>query len=201
VAQLFAESGIDSYTYGSVARGDIHADSDIDIVLLKQIPSYRVELLLDKCQSRILQKVIVQATPNDIIKAHYELEDDITITLLLTNFRQLAFEFYKFGGALTPTQLHSNIRVPGVDKSLILIKPTEAGHEEYSLHEYRFEAKDIVGVSQQMIDRRIRILTQRDKKGRTGVFLRKILHPSENIEEKLREIARTNSLVRRRLKN
>lgn len=199
VTSVFAHHGIDSLTYGSVARGDVSPKSDIDIILLTQIPSYRVELILDETNLSLNHKKLIQATPNDIIKAHFELEGDICITSLLTNFTSSPFEFYRFGGALNHKELQENKRVPGVDKSLIIIEPNEEGHNESPLIERQYEASKILGISQSMIDQRIRVLTRRDKIGRTGIFLNKDVGINENIEEELRKIARHNPLIRRRL--
>jgi len=105
VTSVFAHHGIDSLTYGSVARGDITPKSDIDIILLTQIPSYRVELFLDETNLTLYHKKLIQATPNDIIKAHFELEGDICITSLLTDFTSSPFEFYRFGEALNHQEL------------------------------------------------------------------------------------------------
>ncbi len=40
-ARALHESGLNSLTYGSIARGNIKPSSDIDIVLVDRIPSYR----------------------------------------------------------------------------------------------------------------------------------------------------------------
>ena len=199
VTSVFADHGINSLTYGSVARGDVNPKSDIDIILLTQIPSYRVELILDETNLTLNHKKLIQATPNDIIKAHFELEGNICITSLLTDFTSSPFEFYRFGGALNHKELQDNKRVPGVDKRLILIEPNDEGHKESSLIERQYEVSKILGISQSMTDQRIRVLTRRDKIGRTGIFLNKDIGLNENMEEELRNIAKHNPLIRRRL--
>ncbi len=199
VTSAFAHHGIDSLTYGSIARGDVNTKSDIDIILLTQIPSYRVELILDETNLTLNHKKIIQATPNDVIKAHFELDREICVTSLLTDFTSSPFEFYRFGGALHHEELQQNKRVPGVDKRLILIEPNDEGHRESSLIERKYEASKILGISQAMVDQRIRVLSRRDKIGRTGIFLNRDLGIDENVEEELRKIARKNPLIRRRL--
>ncbi len=199
VTDTFAQNGFDSLTYGSIARGDIKKTSDIDIILQIKLSSYRVELILEEIEIPILSKKLIQATPNDIIKVHYELEGDICLTLLLTDFTSLPFEFYKFGGAINNSQLKSNIRVPGVDKRLVFIQPTETGHIESPLEDQLNEAPKILNVSRKMIEQRMRVLTRRDKIGRTGIFLKEDLDLSENVEEVLRNIANKNPLIRKRL--
>lgn len=199
VMQLLRKGGIHCLAYGSLARGDVHTKSDIDLIIRDRMASYRLELVLDQIPFHLLEKSIIQATPNDIIKAHFLLENDITITLLLTDFTSHAFEFYHFGGAVSLTELKSKIRVAGVDKRLVLILPNDKGHFEKSLLDHPYEARKYLKVSQSMIDQRIRVLSERDKKGRTGVFLHEKLHPEQNIELRLHELARENSLIRRRM--
>ncbi|UYP45993.1 hypothetical protein NEF87_002278 [Candidatus Lokiarchaeum ossiferum] len=199
VTQAFARHGFDTLTYGSIARGDVKPTSDIDIILTTLIPSYRVELILDEIPFPLISKKLIQATPNDVIKAHFELEGEICLTLLLTDFTSMPFEFYKFGGALSFNQLQDNIRVPGVDKRLVLIQPTETGHVERSIENNAHLIAKVVGVSASMVSQRMRVLTRRDKVGRTGVFLNHSLALSENIEETLRNLARKNPMIRRRL--
>jgi uncharacterized protein len=197
--RLLHENGFNSLTYGSIARGNVKPTSDIDIVLKERFPSFQLELFLEEQGFRVLGRKIIQATPNDVIKANYLLEDEICITLLLTDFTSMPFEFYKFGGALDYSKMVTGIRVPGVDKRLVLIEPTEFGHRETALAECQHIAAKILGVSQKIIDQRVRVLTRRDKIGRTGVYLNVELHPDENVEESLRSIAKKNPMVRRRL--
>ena len=199
VTESFRMQGFDSLTYGSIARGDVKPTSDIDIVLIPLIPSYRIELILEDAGLRILNKTLVQATPNDVIKGQYELDDEISITLLLTPFTFHPFEFYHFAGGLSPQQLKNNDRVPGIDKRLVLIQPTETGHRERALMSMQYEAAKILGITQQMIDQRIRVLTKRDKIGRTGVFLKEEVGNGESFEDVLRTLARKNYIIRRRL--
>ena len=200
ITKIFQNHQIDVLIYGSVARGDVKATSDVDIVIIPLLPSYRMEMMLEECQIPILGKRIIQATPNDVIKAHYELESNTTITLLLTKFTQTPFEFYKFGGAVSYDQLRKQIRVAGVDKRLVLILPTSTGHEERALIENQNIAAKELDISISMIQQRIRVLTRRDKIGRTGVFLNDELAVDQNIEEYLYNLARTNHFIRRRLR-
>lgn len=207
----FHEKGIKMLVYGSVARGSVHKDSDIDILITRPIPSFQVELIIDTLTDSLtltlLEKKIIQATPNDIVKAHYVFDSNITITLLLTDFSTMPLEFYRFGGALTYSEIAEGLnseknkltRVPGVDKQLLIIQPNELGHTEQPLEDFQYTAAKILGISQQMIDQRLRVLTRRDKVGRTGVYLDEQIPLSSNVEEELRRLARTNSILRRRL--
>jgi hypothetical protein len=200
VTGLLTQQGFETFTFGSVARGDVKPSSDIDIILTTRLPTFRVEVILNEAHLNILHKKIVQATPNDIIKAQFELEDEISLTVLLTDFTHLAFEFYRYGGAVTHAQMLENVRVPGIDKRLVLIQPTPTGHHESSVIDHPSQAANIVGVSSQIVEQRIRVLTRRDKVGRTGIFLNEEIGLDESFEEKLQELASENQLIRRRLK-
>lgn len=186
---------VQSYIYGSLARGDIHPKSDIDIIIFEALPSYRVELNLD-----YLSREIVQATPNAPIKAHIHVNDQITITFPLINLTELEMDFYRFSGCLLSRHSNSKYRVPGISKRLILIEPFEEGHIERSLLDNPYECSKIIGVSQEIIQERIRVLTRRDKVGRTGVFLREDVGEDESFEEHLKSLSDGNNYVRRMLK-
>jgi predicted nucleotidyltransferase len=201
IAEIFANQGFDMLAYGSIARGDVKITSDIDLILQQLIPTYRVELILEQANIPILQRKLVQATPNDVIKANFQLEDEVTVTVLLTNPNRLPFEFYRFGGAVTYTQMLEEIRVPGVDKQLLLIQPTPTGHHALSIIESPQIAAQSIGISNQIVEERIRVLTRRDKIGRTGVFLNQVIPPDSNCEEFLHELAKKNSFIRRRMAN
>jgi predicted nucleotidyltransferase len=184
-----------SYIYGSLARGDIHSKSDIDIILFEVTPSYRIELNLD-----YISREIVQATPNALIKAHIHVSSEITITFPLINMTKVEIEFYRFSGCLHSYYSNSKKRVPGVSKRLILINPFEKGHVERSLLDDPYECSKILGVSADIIQERIRVLTRRDKVGRTGVFVKEDLVADESFEERLKVLSDTNNYVRRMLK-
>lgn len=186
---------IPSYIYGSLARGDVHSKSDIDIILFEILPSYIVELNLE-----FLSREIVQATPNAPIKAHIHINDQITITFPLINMMEVEIDFYRFSGCLHSNFSNSNKRVPGVSKRLILIVPFEQGHVERSLLDDPYECSKKLGVSIDIIQERIRVLTRRDKVGRTGVFLREDVGVDESFEERLKAISDRNNYVRRMLK-
>lgn len=200
VTNLLAQHQIDVLIYGSVARGDVKPTSDIDIIIMTPIPSYRLELILDEAKEQIYHKYLIQATPSDTIKAHIELSDNMTLTILLSKVLGTGMDFYRFGGSISHHQLVQEMRVPGVDKRLVLIQPTESGHHELSIVDQSKIAADILGISKNMVEQRIRVLTRRDHIGRTGVFLNREIPLEENFEVSLEKLAAQNSLIRRRLR-
>ncbi|MCS7366807.1 MAG: nucleotidyltransferase domain-containing protein [archaeon YNP-WB-062] len=198
IMEALKKMGIDCVVHGSLARGDVHKDSDIDIFIPYPIPSYLVEITLDKIGVKIYGKELVQATPNHVMKAHIELGDNIIITFPLMNMRRLEREFYKFGGEVDLNDIINNRRKPGVTKSLLLIEPTEDGHIESPIVGREEYVAKILDVSIDIVKERERILMRRDEIGRTGVYFKYILSSTENFEEVFKNMLDRNPALRRR---
>ncbi len=198
VMQALANFGIESIVYGSVARGDVNEKSDVDVFIPYVIPSYKVELALDNFE--ILERRIVQATPNYAIKGEFVLSDNTTVSFPLVRMREREMDFYKFGGCIDYDGLLKDKRVAGVDKRLVLILPTAKGHREIPLSEiHPSGAAKILGVSIDIVLERIRVLTRRREVGRTGIFICESVPSHESLESALKNIASRNPAVRRRL--
>lgn len=193
-----AEHGIPSIIYGSIARGDVKEKSDLDIFIPQLLPSFRVELALDGIE--IIEKRIVQATPSYAIKGEIVIDEDTTVSFPLVKMRDREMDFYRFGGCIGYEEVLGNKRVPGVDKRLMLIFPTENGHREIPIHEmHPSVVAKILGVSIDIVLERIRVLERRREIGRTGIYLCERVHSGESFESTLREIALRDPAVRRRL--
>uniref|UniRef100_A0A7C2NS81 Nucleotidyltransferase n=2 Tax=Archaeoglobus fulgidus TaxID=2234 RepID=A0A7C2NS81_ARCFL len=198
VMEALLSFGIDGIVYGSVARGDVNEKSDVDIFIPEMIPSYKVEVALDGFE--VLEKRIVQATPNYAIKGELVLSENTTVSFPMVRMREREMDFYRFGGCIDYRGLVENIRVPGVDKRLTLILPTANGHREIPLMEiHPSSVARMLGISIEIIAERIRVLTRRREVGRTGIFLCETIPSSESFEHALKEIASKNPAVRRRL--
>ena len=197
--QIFVKEGLNPKIYGSVARGDVHEESDIDIIFTRQIPSFQIELILNKYGYSNYHREIIMATPHDTIKLYYYLSELESITLPLSKFNKKSLEFYDFGGKINLDQLRNDLRVPGINKQLILIKPNVSGHEEYSVIGNEHLAAKDTGISLSTINERKKVLLRREKHGKTGVFLKRSLDKSENPEEILRDIAKKKTFVRKKL--
>ncbi len=200
IMKALEREGLPSIVHGSVARGDVTRESDIDIFIPVRVPPYRVELALYRAGFSIYFKEISQATPRHAIKGHIYLDELTIITFPLTDLTPLEREFYKFGGELTLEELLKGKRVPGVDKRLMLIEPKPYGHDEISVIGRESEVARILGVSIGIIKERVFILTKRDEKGRTGVYIKRALAPDEPFESALRRLAIDYPIIRRRLK-
>ncbi len=182
--------------YGSLARGDVHKDSDIDIVIPYVVPSCLLELCLE--DFNFLERRLTQATPWHLIKGVIELPD-VTITFPLVEPTRVECEFYRFGGLLTLEDLSEDKRVAGVDKRLVLIEPTETGHQEISVCGREHRVAKRLEVSIDIISERVKVLQRRDKVGRTGIFLNNVLLPDETFELALKSLCSTNTQLRRRM--
>ena len=182
--------------YGSIARGDIHKGSDIDIFIPHIISSYIVELALS--QFDIMERVIAMATPWHLIKAHILLSNGATVTFPLVDYRRFEKEFYYFGGAVSLNDLSDNRRVPGVDKRLMLIEPIDDGHIGSEITGREAEVAKTVNIPIDMVRERQQVLQKRNKVGRTGIYLHRLLPPDANIELELKKLADTDTNVKRR---
>jgi predicted nucleotidyltransferase len=199
IMEMLEASGFQSVVHGSVARGDVAGDSDVDVLVPQTIPSYQLELCLTKKGTGLFSRVVTQATPSHSPKGHIYLDSEemASVTFPLLKFKRLEYEFYKFGGMVDLEELHSGLRSPGVTKRLTLIEPTGRGHFESQVIGRESEVARIVGVSPDIVKERVRVLTRRDKIGRTGVFLVEHLSEGEQFEEVLKRIIESNPAVRR----
>ncbi|MFW9874738.1 MAG: nucleotidyltransferase domain-containing protein [Candidatus Thorarchaeota archaeon] len=197
--KIFVNEGYNPIVYGSIARGDVHESSDIDIVFIQKVPSFQIEYILNKNNYNNYFREIIMATPLDSIKLYIHLSELESITIPLSKLEKNVFEFYNYGGKLTLNDLESEKRVAGIDKRLVLIKPNEYGHEETSVIGNEALAAKEVGVSIDIVNERKRVLLRREKYGRTGVFLKRILQLNESTEDVLKKLAKRKAIVRKKL--
>lgn len=187
-------------THGSIARGDVTKKSDIDVFIAETQNSFLVEIALETAGVPINSRLIVQATPNYAMKAHIGVNEQTTVSFPLMEMRRVEREFYRFGGEVNLSQLKANVRVPGVDKRLMLIEPTEKGHIESSIIGREESAAKTLGISAETVLDRVHALMKRDAVGRTGVFVKRELSSDDTFELALKRISENNPAVRRRMK-
>ncbi len=199
--EILEKANLESVVHGSIARGDVSIESDIDIFLETPASSFSVETALEKRGVDIERRLIVQATPTHAMKAHIEIAERATITFPLVKMRKVEREFYAFGGNVTLQGIREGLRVPGVDKRLILIEPTHKGHRESTVTGREEQVARILHLSVETVFDRVRALTRRDRVGRTGVFVEAELSDSETFEMTLDRLAKKNPAVRRRVRN
>jgi len=74
------------------------------------------------------------------------------------------------------------------------------GHVEFSGIGVESYVADILEISVDTIYERVKMLLRRDEKGRTGVYIKKILPADANIEEEARKLARSSPSFRKRIR-
>lgn len=190
-----------STVHGSVARGDVNAQSDVDIFIAGVQNSFTVETALEKAKIPINTRRIVQATPNYAMKAHIEIDPATTVTFPLMGMRRVEREFYRYGGEIKFQQIKTESRVAGVDKRLMLIEPSQTGHIESSIIGKEQSTAKQLQISMETVLDRVHALTRRDIIGRTGVFIKKELDPDDTFELAMKKLVEANPAVRRRIKN
>ncbi len=179
---------LDPIVHGSVARGDVNPESDVDIVVLSPVPYSIVRMLLESHGFKISHVELVMATPRTTPRLYIYLdpEEEQVVTLPIVRLGKNEEEFYKFSGMLRLQDLEMGRRVPGVNKRLMLIQPTEKGHIEWSILGREHEVAKILGVSTEVVLERVQMLTKRAEVGRTGTFIRLVLDPEEPVEDIVR---------------
>lgn len=195
ILEHLKKNSIYGILHGSVARGDVSSKSDVDIFIPNLTPSYIIELSLEE---NIMGREIVQATPWQLIKGQIILDNNTTVTFPLVRPKRLEYEFYLFGGQIDLKGIKEKKRVPGMDKRLMMIEPTEKGHIEYTVFGREAEVAKKIGVSVDIVRERIDVLRRRDIIGRTGVYLKRTLSPEESFEEVLKKILDRDVSLRRR---
>ncbi|MGB9684225.1 MAG: nucleotidyltransferase domain-containing protein [Candidatus Bathyarchaeales archaeon] len=191
---------IHAITHGSIARGDVTEKSDVDVFIPHQPSSFLVETALERASIPINRRLIVQATPTYAMKAYIEIDEKTSVSFPLMKMHKAEREFYKFGGEATLKDLKADLRVPGVDKRLMLIEPTEKGHKESTIVGCEDQVAKMLKISLETVLDRVHALLRRDEIGRTGVFIEKELAEGETFELTLKRLADENPAVRRRLK-
>jgi len=200
VMEALEARGIRCIVHGSIARGDVRPSSDIDIFVPNPPPSALLEAALELSGFSITKRVLVQATPYYVPKGYMELDERTCVSFPLAKMRPIEREFYTFGGELDLEGLKKGLRVPGVDKRLMLIEPRDWGHVESSIIGRESEVAKLLGVSLETVMDRVRALLRRDEVGRTGVLLKRELGPDESFEAVLSDLAAGNPVIRKRLR-
>ncbi len=190
IMECLRRCGLKPLVHGSIARGDVDEGSDIDVVIPYIVQPFIVELCLERCDYTLVSKYVIQATPASTPKAYIELDQKglKTVSFPLRHLSPREWEFYRFGGLLGINGIREGRRVSGVNKSLILIIPTREGHREAPVIGYEGFVSKLFGISIETVLERIRVLTKRDRHGRTGVYLKYVLMPGESFEEAINRL-------------
>ncbi len=189
---------IEGLAHGSIARGDVSEDSDIDIIIPHHFSTFRIEVALEESDFNLYDRKIVVATPWQLPKAHIYLEKEVVVTIPLEKPKKSERDFYYFGGAVDLSQIEEETRVPGVDKRLVLIEPNNEGHKESQVIGREGEIAKKLDISLEVVEERIEVLTRRNRKGRTGIFLERKIEPGESFESVWTNIKKNNPEISKR---
>ena len=200
IMEILDKFHLRSIAHGSIARGDVSETSDIDVFLPDPPSSFMIETALERSGVQVSRRMVVQATPLYAVKGHFEIDKQRCITFPMVKLRPVEKDFYKFGGEASLSMLKKDIRVPGVDKRLMLIEPMPDGHVESTIVGREEAVANLLGLSLNTVLDRVHALLRRDEVGRTGVFIERELSPDETFELVLKKLADQNPAVRRRLK-
>ena len=167
------KKGFSPYVYGSLARGDVDENSDVDIIVLQPVNPVLVISLYQWEDIEVIKKIIVQATPSYTPKLYlwFDVDGKEVVSIPLSKLRSREMEFYKFGGLLSFAKISSDDRVLGVNKRLMLIKPTKEGHIGECVIGREGYIASLLDISESIVKERVNVLLRRDMYGRTGVFL------------------------------
>lgn len=190
------KDGFDAIVHGSVARGDVTERSDVDVFIPEVHPSYAIEATVGRIEM-VSKRELTQATPAHTLKAILHVAEAVKVTFPLLPLREKERDFYRFGGEVGLEGLEAERRVAGVDKRLMVIMPTDYGHYEFSAVDNMVLASKTLGVRLETVQERVRVLTRRDRIGRTGIYYKEELREDETFEGKLRERASRDPSLRR----
>jgi len=200
IMEALEHGNIHSTVHGSIARGDVSADSDIDVFIAEPPSSFAIETALERAGFPINRRFLVQATPSYAVKGYIELDPQRGVSFPLLKLRPTEHEFYQFSGEASLQTLRDSVRVAGVDKRLMLIEPTIKGHVESTILGREETVAHMLHISVDTVLDRVHALMRRDDVGRTGVFIERELSSDETFEMVLKKLADQNPAVRRRLK-
>lgn len=193
------DENLNGNVHGSLARGDVNEDSDVDIYLVEYVFSYKIELLLEKRNYKVYKREIIQATPKSSPKVYLYLDpkEKIVLSFPLAKLTKNEYEFYRFGGTISYEEILENKRKKGVDKRLMFIIPTEKGHIEYSIIGRESEVAKELEISIDTVLERENVLLKRNKIGRTGTFLKVEVDNNQTVEEVALKLISTNWMFKK----
>lgn len=191
---------LEPVAYGSIARGDVNEGSDIDIFIPRPPAPTILEALIQRAGITVSHREIVQATPTYAAKGYIYVDEKRGYSFPLVDLRTVEREFYSFAGSVSIGQMEDGARVPGVDKRLMLIEPTELGHVESPIRGREGTVAKTLGVGLTAVLDRARTLRRRERVGRTGVYLKRLLAPGESFGDVYMQLARRRPPMRRRMR-
>lgn len=192
-------SGYDPIIYGSIARGDVDADSDIDVFIEQVVNPALIETIVEKSLGGWINRTVVQATPGYVVKGYIFIDELVSISFPLVEMLPNEAEFYSIAGKLNYNDVLSEKRSRGMNKSMIVIIPVEDGHMEFPARQDPDLAAKLIGVDPKALRERLHVLEKRKEHGKTGRFIEVKLGEDETFSQVLKAIINENPVLRRRV--
>lgn len=199
VMEALQRAGIGSVVYGSIARGDVHRLSDIEIYIPRPVSPVLVETLIEREFGGWIRREVVQATPTYVPKGYIYIDELTVVSFPLAETLKTEEVFYDIAGKLDIEGVKSRRRVAGMNKSLRVVIPTSYGHSEFPAEKDPEHAAKLIGVDPLDLRRRISVLTRRREHGKTGVYSKFVLGVGESFSSALNRLLDRNPRIRRRI--
>lgn len=185
--------------HGSVARGDVTKDSDVDVALLHAYPVSLIKLCLEENGFTVYDISIVQPTPRHTPKVYIYVDPlkEQCVSIPLAKLDSVEIEYYKFSGFISKEDIIMRKRVKGVNKKLMLIIPTDVGYIEIPVKGNEGYVSRVLGVPLEVVKDRVEALTKRLEEGHTGLFIKVSVPMFDEVEHFIEKLCRENNAFRR----
>jgi len=200
VLSALHDAGItDAFVYGSVARGDVRPESDVDAFIPHPVNPEVLQARIEELLGGWKRRVVVQATPTYAVKGYVYLDDLTSVSFPLVEMMPSELLFYDVAGKVDLEGVRRGVRVPGMNKSLVAIIPVDDGHLEYPVELDVEKAAKLMGVSPDALRERVRVLKRRREHGRTGLYKEIELSSEETFSGVLKRLVDANPYLKRRV--
>ncbi|GBC70689.1 hypothetical protein HRbin02_00457 [Candidatus Calditenuaceae archaeon HR02] len=199
VMEALMRAGIGSVVYGSVARGDVHRLSDVEVYIPRPVSPVLAETIIEREFGGWIRREVVQATPTYVPKGYIYIDELTVVSFPLAEALKTEEAFYDIAGKLDLEGVRRRNRVTGMNKALRVIIPTSYGHSEFPAERDPELAANLIGVDPLDLRRRISVLTRRREHGKTGVYSKIVLGAGESFSSILNQLLDRNPRIRRRI--
>jgi predicted nucleotidyltransferase len=191
--------GYSPIIYGSIARGDVDEESDVDVFIEQVVNPALLETIVEKHLGGWVKRTVIQATPGYVVKGYIYIDELVSISFPLIEMLPNEAEFYSIAGKLSYGEVLENKRCGGMNKSMMIIIPVEDGHMEFPARQDPDLAAKLIGVDPKALRERLHVLEKRKEHGRTGTYVEVELDEGSTFTQVLKTIINENPILRRRL--